>query len=50
MLWNEQQKIYNTKIIESAKLIEQLITICNHLNQYHFNQNSTYFYKVNSPM
>ncbi len=24
---NEQQKIYNTKIIESAKLIEQLITI-----------------------
>ncbi len=27
MLWNEQQKIYNTKIIESAKLIEQAITI-----------------------
>ncbi len=27
MLWNEQHKIYNTKIIESAKLIEQLITI-----------------------
>ncbi len=27
MLWNEQQKIYNTKIIESATLIEQLITI-----------------------
>ncbi len=27
MLWNEQQKIYNTKIIKSAKLIEQLITI-----------------------
>ncbi len=25
--WNEQQKIYNTTIIESAKLIEQIITI-----------------------
>ncbi len=27
MPWNEQQKINKTKIIESAKLIEQLITI-----------------------
>ncbi len=27
MLWNEQQKTYNTKIIESDKLNEQLITI-----------------------
>ncbi len=27
MLWHEQQKIYNTKIIESAKLIEQICHI-----------------------
>ncbi len=49
MLSNEQQKIYNTKIIESAKLFDQLITIF--LNAtYTSHKNSTYCFKVKSPM